>query len=146
MHTCQCMKTFNNAYTVMRILWRRYSNDTCVGRYWMYAAVKAGPKGLLISNDEMRDHMFQLLAPRFFHKWKQRHQASSVFCHMHACMFVACQKVMLLQRKQASDVAAYMCLSTCPWLSGNYVQKCCCTAWQWQEGEYVAVCASMCWP
>ncbi|KAA6426205.1 MAG: Pentatricopeptide repeat-containing, partial [Trebouxia sp. A1-2] len=45
--------------------------------YWMYAAVKAGPKGLLISNDEMRDHMFQLLAPRFFHKWKQRHQASA---------------------------------------------------------------------
>jgi len=51
----------------------------------MYAAVKAGPKGLLISNDEMRDHMFQLLAPRFFHKWKQRHQASfNFFCHMHA--------------------------------------------------------------
>ncbi len=51
----------------------------------MYAAVKAGPKGLLISNDEMRDHMFQLLAPRFFHKWKQRHQASGISCHMHAC-------------------------------------------------------------
>ncbi|KAL0051819.1 hypothetical protein WJX82_002667 [Trebouxia sp. C0006] len=47
--------------------------------YWMYAAVKAGPKGLLISNDEMRDHMFQLLAPRFFHKWKQRHQVKFTF-------------------------------------------------------------------
>ena len=43
----------------------------------MYAAVKAGPQGLLISNDEMRDHLFQLLAPRFFQKWKQRHQVCS---------------------------------------------------------------------
>ena len=40
-------------------------------RYWMYAAVKAGREGLLVSNDEMRDHIFQLLAPKFFHKWKQ---------------------------------------------------------------------------
>ena len=37
----------------------------------MYAAVKAGREGLLVSNDEMRDHIFQLLAPKFFHKWKQ---------------------------------------------------------------------------
>lgn len=58
----------------------------------MYAAVKAGPKGLLISNDEMRDHMFQLLAPRFFHKWKQRHQASGIFLAtcMHACVHIVC--------------------------------------------------------
>ena len=48
----------------------------CMCRYWMYAAVKAGPQGLLISNDQMRDHLFQLLAPRFFQKWKQRHQVS----------------------------------------------------------------------
>ncbi len=30
------------------------------GRYWMYAAVRAGHQGLLISNDEMRDHIFQV--------------------------------------------------------------------------------------
>jgi len=42
--------------------------------YWMYAAVAAGPKGLLVSNDEMRDHLFHMLAPKFFNKWKQRHQ------------------------------------------------------------------------
>lgn len=29
---------------------------------------------MLISNDKMRDHIFQLLAPKYFHKWKQRHQ------------------------------------------------------------------------
>lgn len=28
-------------------------------RYWIYAAVAAGEKGLLVSNDEMRDHIFQ---------------------------------------------------------------------------------------
>ena len=42
----------------------------------MYAAVAAGHKGFMVSNDEMRDHIFQLLAPRYFHKWKQRHQVS----------------------------------------------------------------------
>ena len=33
-------------------------------RYWLYAAIAAGEDGLLVSNDEMRDHTFQLLAPR----------------------------------------------------------------------------------
>ncbi len=46
----------------------------CCRRYWIYAAVAAGESGLLVSNDEMRDHIFQLLAPKFFLKWKQRHQ------------------------------------------------------------------------
>ncbi len=42
--------------------------------YWMNAAVAAQTSGRLISNDEMRDHVFQLLTPRYFYKWKQRHQ------------------------------------------------------------------------
>ena len=29
-------------------------------RYWMYAAVRAGRQGILVSNDEMRDHIFQV--------------------------------------------------------------------------------------
>jgi proteinaceous RNase P len=28
----------------------------------------------LITNDEMRDHLFQLLGSDFFPKWKERHQ------------------------------------------------------------------------
>ncbi|KAL3675063.1 hypothetical protein R1sor_025011 [Riccia sorocarpa] len=40
--------------------------------YWMYAAVKN--KCLLVTNDEMRDHLFQLLGTEFFPKWKERHQ------------------------------------------------------------------------
>ncbi|EFN56261.1 hypothetical protein CHLNCDRAFT_145111 [Chlorella variabilis] len=31
--------------------------------YWIYAAVTAGERGLLVSNDEMRDHIFQLDYP-----------------------------------------------------------------------------------
>ena len=54
----------------------------------MYAAVKAGPKGLLISNDVMRDHLFQLLAPKFFHKWQQRHQASILSPVLPSCKTV----------------------------------------------------------
>lgn len=47
--------------------------------FWMYAAVHAGPSGLLISNDEMRDHLFQLLTPKYFKKWKDRHQIKYTF-------------------------------------------------------------------
>lgn len=47
--------------------------------YWMYAAVAGGPSGLLVSNDEMRDHIFAMLAPRYFQKWKQRHQLRYTF-------------------------------------------------------------------
>lgn len=28
--------------------------------YWIYASVTAGERGLLVSNDEMRDHIFQV--------------------------------------------------------------------------------------
>jgi len=41
--------------------------------YWLYAAVRARCDGLLVSNDECRDHIFQLLAPKYFLKWKERH-------------------------------------------------------------------------
>lgn len=47
--------------------------------YWLFACVKAGAEGLLVSNDEMRDHIFQLLAPKYFLKWKQRHQSKYSF-------------------------------------------------------------------
>ncbi|KZV29632.1 protein RNase P 1, chloroplastic/mitochondrial-like [Dorcoceras hygrometricum] len=40
--------------------------------YWLYAAIKF--KCLLVTNDEMRDHLFQLLGNDFFPKWKERHQ------------------------------------------------------------------------
>lgn len=43
--------------------------------YWLYGAVAAGEKGLLITNDELRDHIFQMLPePRLFFRWKERHQ------------------------------------------------------------------------
>eukprot|EP00897_Mesotaenium_endlicherianum_P000081 jgi/Mesen1/10073/ME000730S09344 len=42
------------------------------GEYWLYAAVKC--RALLVTNDEMRDHLFQLLGTDFFPKWKERHQ------------------------------------------------------------------------
>ncbi|PKI60266.1 hypothetical protein CRG98_019321 [Punica granatum] len=40
--------------------------------YWLYAAIKF--KCLIVTNDEMRDHTFQLLGDDFFPKWKERHQ------------------------------------------------------------------------
>eukprot|EP01018_Ginkgo_biloba_P021351 Gb_34667 [translate_table: standard] len=40
--------------------------------YWLYAAVRF--KCLLVTDDEMRDHLFELLGNSFFPKWKERHQ------------------------------------------------------------------------
>ncbi|CAK8579537.1 unnamed protein product [Lathyrus sativus] len=45
--------------------------------YWLYAAIKF--KCLLVTNDEMRDHLFQLLGNDFFPKWKERHQVRFEF-------------------------------------------------------------------
>lgn len=45
--------------------------------YWLYAAVKL--KCLLVTNDEMRDHIFELLGSSFFLKWKDRHQVRYTF-------------------------------------------------------------------
>eukprot|EP00798_Chlamydomonas_sp_ICE-L_P020025 gene20025-26740_t len=41
--------------------------------YWLYASARAKGKGTLISNDELRDHIFGLLRPKHFLKWKERH-------------------------------------------------------------------------
>ena len=40
--------------------------------FWMHAALRF--KTLVVTNDEMRDHHFQMLAPKFFLRWKERHQ------------------------------------------------------------------------
>lgn len=45
-------------------------------RYWLYAAVSC--KCLLVTNDEMRDHLFQLLGTSFFPRWKEKHQVFSL--------------------------------------------------------------------
>ena len=52
-------------------------DNICIFRYWLYAAVRY--KSLLVTNDEMRDHIFELLGNDFFPKWKERHQVCSIF-------------------------------------------------------------------
>lgn len=42
--------------------------------FWMHAALVLGPGTLVLTNDEMRDHHFQMLSPRSFLRWKDRHQ------------------------------------------------------------------------
>lgn len=41
----------------------------------MHATVSAKRAGLLVSNDELRDHIWSLLRPKHFLKWKERHIA-----------------------------------------------------------------------
>nr|XP_043612675.1 proteinaceous RNase P 2 [Erigeron canadensis] len=45
--------------------------------YWLYASVKL--KCMLVTNDEMRDHIFELLGRSFFPMWKERHQVHYAF-------------------------------------------------------------------
>ncbi|KAL4292709.1 hypothetical protein S245_062246 [Arachis hypogaea] len=45
--------------------------------YWLYAAVKL--RCLLVTNDEMRDHIFELIGSNFFNQWKERHQIHYTF-------------------------------------------------------------------
>lgn len=42
--------------------------------FWMHVALKTGPGTLVVTNDEMRDHHFQMQSPRYFLRWKDRHQ------------------------------------------------------------------------
>ncbi|XP_020089072.1 proteinaceous RNase P 1, chloroplastic/mitochondrial [Ananas comosus] len=45
--------------------------------YWLYAAVSC--RSLVVTNDEMRDHLFQLLGTSFFPRWKEKHQVRLTF-------------------------------------------------------------------
>ncbi|KAH1212183.1 Proteinaceous RNase P 1, chloroplastic/mitochondrial [Glycine max] len=59
----------------MRLIenWKKKRCSLCyTSRYWLYAAVSC--KCLLLTNDEMRDHLFQLLGSNFFPRWKEKHQ------------------------------------------------------------------------
>jgi pentatricopeptide repeat protein len=40
--------------------------------FWLYATVRLDVH--VVTNDEMRDHHFQMLSPRWFIRWKDRHQ------------------------------------------------------------------------
>ncbi|XP_027340855.1 proteinaceous RNase P 1, chloroplastic/mitochondrial-like [Abrus precatorius] len=53
--------------------------------YWLYAAIKF--KCLIVTNDEMRDHLFQLLGNDFFPKWKERHQVHFSFSDIGSPVF-----------------------------------------------------------
>ena len=45
--------------------------------FWLHAAFHY--RTLVLTNDEMRDHHFQMLAPRTFLRWKERHQVHFSF-------------------------------------------------------------------
>jgi hypothetical protein len=42
--------------------------------FWLHAALHFGPGTCIVTNDEMRDHHFQMIAPRSFIRWRDRHQ------------------------------------------------------------------------
>ena len=68
-------------------LWQREGSVYSVPRgfnddwFWMLAAFSSAvpARVLLVSNDFMRDHHFQMLAPRAFLTWRDRHQVRFAF-------------------------------------------------------------------
>ena len=51
-------------------------NDDC---YWLYVSFLCNDKCLLVTNDEMRDHHFQMMHERTFVLWKELHQVRFSF-------------------------------------------------------------------
>jgi len=47
--------------------------------YWLHAALYSGINTLVVTNDECRDHHFQMLAHRSFLRWKERHRITFSF-------------------------------------------------------------------
>jgi mitochondrial ribonuclease P protein 3 len=47
--------------------------------FWFHTALFSGPQTYIITNDEMRDHQFQMLTPRSFLRWKDRQQIHFTF-------------------------------------------------------------------
>ena len=67
----------------MRFLLLPSSSNTYT-RYWMLASVASGKDVRVVTNDQMRDHAFQMMEPRWFVRWKQRHVIDFDFSHGHA--------------------------------------------------------------
>lgn len=69
-------KTLENDWQEQGVLYKtpRGMNDDW---FWLHAALEH--KTLVLTNDEMRDHHFQMLAPRIFLRWKERHQVRFEF-------------------------------------------------------------------
>ena len=69
-------KPLQREWERMRILYKTPGgmNDDW---FWLHAALKY--RTLVVTNDEMRDHHFQMLAPRTFLRWKERHQVHFSF-------------------------------------------------------------------
>ncbi len=63
----------------------------------------AGPEGRLVTNDELRDHVFQMLpAPRLFYKWKERHQVRGM-----ASAFVGARGQLMLSTRSAGPLSVH---------------------------------------
>ena len=45
--------------------------------FWLYFTLQLGPGAILVSNDQMRDHRFEMLqSTKAFLKWRERHQCN----------------------------------------------------------------------
>lgn len=78
--------------------------------YWLYAAVKL--KCLLVTNDEMRDHIFELLSSRFFLTWKERHQVRYTFMKQNLKLFMPPSYSLVIQESEKGSWHVPLCEET----------------------------------
>jgi proteinaceous RNase P len=90
--------------------------------YWLYGAVSKGEKGILVSNDKLRDHIFDLLRPRFFLKWRDNQK----------CMYTVTTHS---DRSISAEVLPPPCFTTCV----QKVEES--NAWMFPMGEEQWLCA-----
>jgi hypothetical protein len=68
---------------------------------WFWLHVAYTHQSLVVTNDEMRDHHFQMLAPRTFLRWKERHHAHFDFGNWITAEDGSRQKEVLLTLPEA---------------------------------------------
>ena len=82
--------------------------------FWMHAALKY--KSLVVTNDEMRDHHFQMLAPKFFLRWKERHQIHFDFGNplskMNMIQLMKQQQQISIAREQQQQLQRHSCFNS----------------------------------
>merc|ERR1712166_1595589 len=69
-----------------------------------------------MGNDEMRDHHFQMLAPKFFLRWKERHQIHFDFGNplskMNMIQLMKQQQQISIAREQQQQLQRHSCFNS----------------------------------
>lgn len=87
--------------------------------YWLYAAVKL--KCFLVTNDEMRDHIFELLGRSFFLRWKENHQVKYTFVKGCLKLQMPSPYSLVIQESEEGSWHVPLASKSCEQFSGTWL-------------------------